>query len=204
MFDVVKRLAFNVKAARAQLGLSQAQLARRAGLSKASVSQLESGRSNPTVETVWALAQALGRPFSDLTGELDLPPVTHTRPSDGEWVAGQVITSRLLHRMDAPGVVEVYDVRLDPGNVHRSDPHRRGLTEQLIVHAGQVRVGPADGPVLAQAGDSVVFAADVPHLYEAPDGPARGVLLMHYPVRLAADSGDRTSAAAATARTVPT
>lgn len=200
MFDVVKRLATNIQVARAQLGLSQAELARRAGLSKASVSQLEAGRSNPTVETVWALAQALGRPFSDLTGELDLAPVTHTRPADGEWVPGEVITSRLLHRMDAPGVVEVYDVRLEPGRVHRSDAHRRGLTEQLIVHAGHVRIGPTDGPVLAKAGDSVVFAADVPHLYEAPEGPARGVLLMHYPVRLTAETGGRPSAALSAAR----
>jgi len=200
VFDVVKRLATNVQVARAQLGLSQAELARRAGLSKASVSQLENARTNPTLETVWALAQALGRPFSDLTGELDLPPVTHTRPADGEWVPGAVITSRLLHRMDAPGVVEVYDVRLDPGRVHHSDAHRRGLTEQLIVQAGQVRVGPADGPVLAEAGDSVVFAADVPHLYEAPDGPARAVLLMHYPMRVTAETGGRPPAAVSAAR----
>jgi hypothetical protein len=38
----------------------------------------------------------------------------------------------------------------------------------------------------------------------APDGPARGVLLMHYPMRLTAESGGRTPAAVATARQDPT
>jgi quercetin dioxygenase-like cupin family protein len=79
-----------------------------------------------------------------------------------------------------------------------------GRHAELIVHGGQMRVGPTDAPVLATAGDSVVFAADVPHLYEAPDGPARGVLLMQYPVRLSAESGGRTPAAVATARQDPT
>jgi len=202
MFDVVKRLANNVRLAREELGLSQSELARRAGLSKASISQLESAQSNPTVETVWALAQALGRPFSDLTGELDLPAVMHVRPGDGEWMPGEVITSRLLHRLDSPGVVEVYDVRFAPGHVHHSEAHRRGLTEQLVVHSGAVRVGPSDAPVVAEAGDSVVFAADVPHLYEALDGDARGLLLMHYPVRLTARAGER-GLAPATHRSVP-
>lgn len=186
MFDVVKRLAANVRTGREQLGLSQTELARRAGVSKAAVSQLESGATNPTVETVWALAQALGRPFSDLTGELDLPAVTHVRSDDGEWIGGEVISSRLLHRMDAPGVVEVYDVRLHPGHVRRSDAHPRGLTEQLVVHTGAVRVGPLDDLVVARAGDAAIFAADVPHSYEALDDEATGLLLMHYPVRLAA------------------
>lgn len=183
------------------MGLSQAELARRAGLSKASVSQIEAGYGNPTIETVWALAQALGRPFSDLTGEVDLPPVTHVRPGDGEWMPGDVISSRLLHRTDAPGTVEVYDVQFEPGPPRTGKAHPDALTEQVIVLSGVVRVGPVDAPVLAAAGDSVVYAADVPHVYEAPDGPARSLLIMHYPIRLTAAS-DSPAASRARARSL--
>jgi transcriptional regulator with XRE-family HTH domain len=186
MPTIVKRLATNVRVYRQQLGLSQSELARRAGVSKAALSQLENATTNPTVETVWALAQALGRPFTDLTGELDVAAATVVRADDGEWVPGDVIASRLLHRLDAPGVVEVYDVRLASGRVRRSAAHQDGLTEQLVVHSGNVRVGPADAPVVAHAGDSVVFPADVPHVYEAVEGDAGGLLLMHYPLRLSA------------------
>lgn len=188
MDGIVNRLAQNVRRLREQLGLSQAELARRAGVSKAAVSQLEAGLSNPTVETVWALAQALGHPFSDLTGDHEPPGVTITRADEGEWIAGDVITSRFLHRLDAPGVVEVYHVRLQPGHLHHSDAHARGLTEQLILHQGRARIGPRDAAVVIEAGDSASFPADVPHLYEALDQTAEGTLLMHYPVLLAAPS----------------
>jgi transcriptional regulator with XRE-family HTH domain len=181
MAEIVKRVAHNVRHLREALGLSQTELARRAGVSKAAVSQLEAGTSNPTVETVWALAQALGRPFSDLTAELEAGAIDVVRRDDGEWVAGDCIASRLLSRLYAPGVVEVYEVRLTPGAPRRSAPHPRGLREQLVLHEGRARVGPADDPVVLEAGDSVTFAADVAHLYEALDGPAGGLLLMHYP-----------------------
>jgi transcriptional regulator with XRE-family HTH domain len=186
MAGIVNRLAQNVRRFREQLALTQSELARRAGVSKAAVSQLEAGASNPTVETVWALAQALGRPFSDLTGDHEPAGVTVVRADQGEWIGGEVITSRFLHRLDAPGVVEIYRVRLHPGQVHHSDAHARGLTEQLILNQGRARIGPRDAAVVIGAGDSASFPADGPHLYEALDGTAEGVLLMHYPVLLAA------------------
>ena len=45
---------------RALEGLSQEQLARRMGTTKAAISRLESGRHRPTVETLRRLAEALG------------------------------------------------------------------------------------------------------------------------------------------------
>jgi len=48
----------------AQISLSA--LAAKAGLAKSTLSQLEGGKGNPNVETLWALATALGIPFSSL------------------------------------------------------------------------------------------------------------------------------------------
>ena len=45
---------------RALEGLSQEELARRMGTTKAAISRLESGRHRPTVETMRRLAEALG------------------------------------------------------------------------------------------------------------------------------------------------
>jgi len=45
---------------RAREGLSQEELARRMGTTKAAISRLESGRHRPTMETLRRLAEALG------------------------------------------------------------------------------------------------------------------------------------------------
>jgi transcriptional regulator with XRE-family HTH domain len=176
---VVKHIAENVRRLREQQGLSQGELARRSGVSKGSISQLEAGNSNPTVETVWALAHALGRPFSDLTVELRRAPVEVMRARDGEWIEGAVISSRLLHRVTDGPVIETYDVRLHPGERRRSSAHPTGLLEQLLLFAGRITVGPESDPVVLHAGDSVLFAADVAHVYEAHE-PSAGLLIMHY------------------------
>jgi ribosome-binding protein aMBF1 (putative translation factor) len=56
---------------RALEGLSQEELARRMGTTKAAISRLESGRHRPTVETLRRLAEALG---GRLTLTIVLPP----------------------------------------------------------------------------------------------------------------------------------
>jgi transcriptional regulator with XRE-family HTH domain len=58
--DVRRMVGRNVRRLRIAAGLSQAQLAVRMGVDRAYVSGLELGQRNPTILTLWHLAQALG------------------------------------------------------------------------------------------------------------------------------------------------
>lgn len=61
----------NVRRIRRAANMSQAVLAERAGLSPAYVSMMERGRANPRLETLAALADALGTsPIDILTAAL--------------------------------------------------------------------------------------------------------------------------------------
>ncbi len=51
---------------RKKAGLSLAEIARRAGIAKSTLSQLEAGQGNPSIETLWAICVALNIPFSQL------------------------------------------------------------------------------------------------------------------------------------------
>lgn len=67
---------------RAREGLSQEELARRMGTTKASISRLESGRHRPTMETLRRLAEALG---GRLLVTIEIAPATECgvpEPSD--------------------------------------------------------------------------------------------------------------------------
>lgn len=57
--DVRRMVGRNVRRLRIAAGLSQAQLAERMGVDRAYVSGLELGQRNPTVLSLWHLAQAL-------------------------------------------------------------------------------------------------------------------------------------------------
>ncbi len=56
---------------RAECGVSQEELAFRAGVDRTFVSRLERGIRQPTITTLIGLARALGTPVSELAGETE-------------------------------------------------------------------------------------------------------------------------------------
>ena len=64
--DLRKIFGQNVRAARIKAGLMQAQLAKRTGLTQQYVSLIEAGHQNVTLDTMAALARAVGRDVSAL------------------------------------------------------------------------------------------------------------------------------------------
>ena len=60
----------NIRRYRAKLGLSQDQLARKAGITYSTLTKLESGvNQNPKVKTLQQIAKALGVTLNDLMKE---------------------------------------------------------------------------------------------------------------------------------------
>ncbi len=60
MVDVRRLVGRNVARLRRACGLTQEQLAERSGFSQQYISDLERGRRNPTIVSLYELAQALG------------------------------------------------------------------------------------------------------------------------------------------------
>ncbi|HWJ37589.1 MAG TPA: helix-turn-helix transcriptional regulator [Sphingomicrobium sp.] len=58
--DMRKLVGRNVRALRQARGMTQEQLAEKSGFSQQYISDLERGRRNPTVVSLYELAQALG------------------------------------------------------------------------------------------------------------------------------------------------
>jgi transcriptional regulator with XRE-family HTH domain len=58
--DMRKLVGRNAARLRAEAGLTQEQLAERSGLTQQYISDLERGKSNPTIVTLYELATALG------------------------------------------------------------------------------------------------------------------------------------------------
>lgn len=58
---VIKAFASSVRSRREQLGITQTELARRIGFTRASISNLEAGRQDIPIRTAVKIATALGR-----------------------------------------------------------------------------------------------------------------------------------------------
>ena len=197
MQEAIRPLAQNVQRFRAQRGLSLSALAREAQLSKSTLFKLERGEANPSVDTLWSLANALNVPFAALfvdEGEhATIDVLRHdqapkvVRDGRGAFFSNNskhdphFVVRHMLSR-HARGEVEVYSVDIDPQVERQAAPHSRGVVEHVFVVAGRIEVQVGDFVEQLGEGDRVSFLADRPHVYRAVGkGAARIVALLDYP-----------------------
>ena len=174
-------IAAALRRERERHAISLAELARRAGLAKSTLSQLEAGAGNPSVETLWALAVALDVPFSRL---VDPPaaPVHVVRAGDRPVLHSEhaPFTSTLLAACPPGARRDLHVMTAEPGPVREAQPHQAGVVEHMVIVSGRWRAGPVDGEVELAVGDYLRFAADQPHRYQALAADSAAVLVMEY------------------------
>jgi transcriptional regulator with XRE-family HTH domain len=155
-------------------------LAEQSGIAKATLSNLERGVGNPTLETLFALAEGLGFPLGDLLADNDEISPTLIRRDETPTISGDAVDLRLFARFaGGPSVTEIYDFSARKGKVQTSNGHP-GI-EHICVKSGVLRTGSMASPVELRAGDYVSFPAQGQHFYEAIRGDVEAVLVMHYP-----------------------
>ncbi|MGW1592374.1 helix-turn-helix domain-containing protein [Streptomyces sp. NPDC002343] len=174
-------IAASLKRERGRAGLSLSELARRAGVAKSTLSQLEAASGNPSMETLWALAVALGVPFSALV-EPPVQPVRVIRAGQGPAVHSEQADylASLLSACPPGARRDLYFVWLEPGTVRDSEPHIPGTVEHIVVSEGRVKAGPRGETVELGPGDYMSYRGDVPHAYEALAAGTKFVLVMQH------------------------
>lgn len=180
-FVPAAQLARSLRAHREAAQLSLGALAARSGVSKATVSTIEAGVANPSLEILWRLAGALGISLGALLGEQEPPPIRLLRAGDGvEFASESGVTGQLLLTEGRAHRTEIIHFELPAGADYRSAAHQAGTEEFLFCLSGSLDAGPAGREEQLQAGDALWFPADLPHRY-ASGGGARCLLALSYP-----------------------
>ncbi|CUI01570.1 helix-turn-helix domain-containing protein [Leisingera aquaemixtae] len=175
-------IAAAIQRERSRAGKSLSALAAQAGIAKSTLSQLEAGNGNPSVETLWALAAALDIPLSQLF-ETEAPATTLIRAGQGEPLESEQsdFTAVLLSRCPPNVRRDIYRVVMQPGEVRCAQPHPRGTVEHMLVCFGQMRAGPDGQEEVLQPGDYYTYPGDRPHRYEALQADTLFLMVMEAP-----------------------
>ncbi len=188
--DVGGVIAANLRRLRTARRMSLATLATHADVAKATLANLEQGRGNPTIETLWSLALGLGVAFSDLLEDQGETTTVVVRAQQGARVLGSrqsgsahggKLDLRLLDRIERGGLVEVFALFLPAGTEHVGSAHGTGVVERVFVHQGTITVGPVGEPITLGPGDYARYSGDGPHVYRSADTDCHGMLLVGYP-----------------------
>jgi transcriptional regulator with XRE-family HTH domain len=159
----------NLRRLRRRRGHSLERLAQLSGVSRAMLGQIETGKSAPTVNLLWKVANALTVPFAQLVAAPDEEGAVILRREQAKILSssGGKFTSRALFPFDAGRQVEFYQLCLAPLHRELADPHSPGTRENLVVAHGTVEIAAGKQPPFVLApGDALLFEADVTHSYK--------------------------------------
>ncbi len=187
-----------IRAAREARGLSLREAARRVGVSPSFVSQVETGKANPSVGTLYALVGVLGTSLDELMGEAgpsgapDALPVPAVEQPIGPWppveaplqkATGRkrlqmtgVVWERLTHDHDP--YVDFLHVVYDPGSAScpADELMRHGGREYGHVLRGRLEVQVGFETYSVGPGDSIHFDSTTPHRLSNPyDEPCTAI-----------------------------
>jgi transcriptional regulator with XRE-family HTH domain len=155
-----------LRALRTERGLSQEEVAARAGMAASTLSRLESGARRLALDHLAPLAGALGVDVGDL-----LAPATAADPRvHGRARTVEGMTVRVLSRATPGGLVVV---RMEiPAERTVPDPRSHEGHEWLYVLSGRVRLVLGDDDLVLVPGEAAEFSTSTPHWTGAVDGPA--------------------------------
>ncbi|MFE3292629.1 helix-turn-helix domain-containing protein [Rhodococcus sp. NPDC059234] len=175
-------IASSLRRERERAGLSLTEVARRAGVAKSTLSQLESGTGNPSVETLWALSVALDIQFAQLI-DPPKPRVQVIRADEGPVVRSERTDYQATLVSSCPPNArrDVYRLAVEPGPARESDPHLPGVVEHVVISAGRALVGVIEDPVELGPGDYIAYPGDVAHVFQALEPGTRAVLISEHP-----------------------
>jgi transcriptional regulator with XRE-family HTH domain len=167
---VLDGVAPRLRRLRAKSGLTLAALSEATGISKSTLSRLESGQRRPSLELLLPLAGAYHVPLDDLVGapEVGDPRVRlkpHALPNGELFVP--------LTR--SPGPLQAYKMIIPDRGTEPELRTHEGYEWLYVLH-GQLRLVLAEHDLILGSGEVAEFDTRVPHWFGSADGRAVEIL----------------------------
>jgi transcriptional regulator with XRE-family HTH domain len=163
----------NLKRLRTRQGHSLERLSKLAGVSRAMLSQIETGKSVPTISLLLKIADALGvslatlvsKPASQQTKVLTRASAPVLSSNGGRFLA-----RALFAPSGNDARVEFYECRIAARHRETLEPQVGGTRETIVVVKGRIElVVGVDQPLQLAEGDAALFQADVERCLRNPE-----------------------------------
>ncbi len=161
--DLAGRLAHNVRELRLARGFTQVQMAKLAGLPRATWSNLESGSGNPTLTVLHAVCTAFQVSLEEIVAEARANARLYPKGTLPQRTRGMVAVSSLLPDK-IPGM-QIERLELPVASRMVGVPHTPGTREYLTCESGEIELVASGESFRITAGDVVVFRGDQRHSY---------------------------------------
>lgn len=164
--ELGKIIAINLKDLRTERNLTLGQLSKISGISKAMLSDIEKGNGNPTINTIWKIANGLNVPYTKLMDGIE-KETTVIRKSEAVMQAGETGHYRVYCYFRTTPVrnFELFYVELDAQSSNASTGHSEKAQEYIYIIHGTLTLHTEAGIYELNEGDSLVFDSSINHTY---------------------------------------
>ena len=156
----------NIRRIRQEKNLSLDELSKLSGVSKSMLAQIERGSGNPSLSTLWKIANGMMVPFNTLVAQ-PRSPYEIVRLSEIAPITEE--NTNLKNYVVFPGDesqrFSIYYLEVQPGYGWESEMHMRGTIEFITVFSGELHLSIDKDVFLLKKGESIRFKADTPHSY---------------------------------------
>lgn len=155
----------NIKRIRQEKNLSLGDLAKLSNVSKSMLAQIERGEGNPTLSTLWKIANGMQVFFNTLIAQPKLPYKV-TKLAEIEPILdmnGELKNYSLFS--DIENNFSVYQIEVGKEISWISEAHLHGTAEFVIVIQGTLEIKLEEKTFILKKGENLWFKADVPHSY---------------------------------------
>lgn len=178
--DLNAQIGRNLKQIRTGRGLNVNQLAELSGISGVMLSQIEKGAANPSINTIWKIANGLKIPYTAL---LEPPRETTSVviPDEAEMQFSTDGNCRIFcyYTVSAHRKYEICSLEVEPGETYTSPGHPPRSWEYLLVAEGEIEMTVGGQAYSLKKGESLSFAASLPHAYHNPGAERLKVFLLN-------------------------
>jgi transcriptional regulator with XRE-family HTH domain len=182
--DINQIIADNLKRLRMERNLSLGQLSELCQISKVMLSQIEKGDTNPTINTLWKIANGLKVPYTSLLDQQNHNTCI-TRKDETEVMAAEDGHYRIYcYYPNTPNRnFELFQLEMDEGYSYTSLGHSDKSEEYIMVLEGELTLSVNDETYTLFPNDTIHFIASVKHTYcNSGKGLLKAVSLNFYPV----------------------
>ncbi|HHV98417.1 MAG TPA: helix-turn-helix domain-containing protein [Clostridiaceae bacterium] len=158
----------NIISLRKQKNMSLDELAKRSGVSKSMLSQIEQDKTNPTVITAWKIARALDISIQELmeSGPANIIEVIRSDDAPVIFSDDKSCIIKINSPIHTTDNLELYQMIFKPHGKNASMPHFPKAEEFLTVISGKLKVTAGDHSTLLNKGDTARYRGDVEHVIE--------------------------------------
>lgn len=179
--DINQIISDNLKRLRMERNLSLGQLAELSSVSKVMLSQIEKGDTNPTINTIWKIANGLKVPYTALMEQPE--HITNIVKKAEIAVQNDVNGHYRLYCYYATSPqrdFEVFQVELDAGYSHTTIGHSEKSQEYIMVLEGELTFTVNDETFVLHPNDAISFTASNKHTYSSSGSETMKAYLINY------------------------